>query len=323
MLKEPNDNNGANHSVKRVKSQVVVRPNPIRIEFEVTNFCNARCEFCPRFNVKHFGLMELEPFQNMIIKLKKLKKNLWINQQGEGNRPIIVFGGYGEALLHPKIDSFISFTKEQGFQTELITNCSILDERNLKRLNDSGLDQLSISLHTLDPKVNKQIGGLDDVIPNVKRALEFFDNKEIDIQIWRVAKLDGTNYVDRDEDQAYKKMLSVYKKRIPVFGPTPAWNRGGQFESKYYSVVRDSKDIRCHILYFTLSISFDGDMVMCCCDFSTKAVKLAEHWNFDFKKIQEKIIYLTENPPKMCLKCRRPKVNYLDNIDINATVLVP
>jgi hypothetical protein len=49
---------------------------------------------------------------------------------------------------------------------------------------------LAISLHTLDKDINKKVTKLPDVIPVIKKALKYFDDKEIIIEIRRVCNLD-------------------------------------------------------------------------------------------------------------------------------------
>jgi organic radical activating enzyme len=279
-------------------------PEPLRVEFELTNHCNACCEFCPRFNIKEYGLMNLERFSQNIKKLKIAKQEMWLTKNYPFfNFPTIVFGGYGESLLHPQVFEFIAFAKKEGFKTELITNGKLLSLENCNKIIQSGLDQLSISLHTLDNDLNEKIMRIKDTLPIITQALDFLDDKEIRIEIWRVAKLNGELYDDSD----YSSFLSKYSKKIPVLGPTPAWNRGGQFDSSYYGIVEDSKDIRCKTAYFTINFSFNGDVILCCCDFSTKKMILSEKWDFDYLKCQQARLRAIKNPYEMCNKCRKPK----------------
>jgi len=300
-------------SINKTKLQ----PNPVRIEFEVTNHCNAKCEFCPRYNIKKYGMMDFNKYKKFILNFKEIKNDLWINKlkKIKTDYPIIVFGGYGESLLHPKIFKFIKFAKINKYKTELITNGLLLTEENCKKIYNAGLDKLCISLHTLDPKINKRVTSLKNVIPVITKALKYFDDKKINIEIWRVSKSNGEEYDKNESTDAYNFFLSPYKKNIVVLGPTPAWNRGGQLKSKYYPIAKDPGGIiRCQIMFFTLSISFNGDFVLCCCDFSTKNKLLAKEWNFNFSKVQNQIIKLQKKVPAMCLKCRRPKINYLKKL---------
>ncbi|MBN1792130.1 radical SAM protein [Candidatus Woesearchaeota archaeon] len=293
------------------EKMVLTKSEPIRIEFELTNYCNASCEFCPRFNIADYGFMELEQFSAMIAKIRDIRQGLSVFQHNPSlGFPHVVFGGYGEALLHKDFPEFISIAKVNYLPTELITNGALLTLENCKRLVTSGLDKLSISLHTLDSKVNEQIMNRADTKETVRSALEFLDDFPIGVEIWRVGRLDGGRYDLNEDADAFKRFLSPFKKEIPVLGPTPAWNRGGQYQSTFYPKVRDSEEVRCHTLNYSLSVSFNGDLVLCCCDFSLKSVKLAENWDFDFATIQKKVEYCQQNPPQICQECGKPKDTY-------------
>jgi hypothetical protein len=292
-----------------------------RIEFEITNYCNAKCIFCPRFNIKNFGVMDLKMFKKFILQIKEKTS---ITRQKNFDKfhsfPMIVFGGYGEALLHPNIYEFIDYAKKNNFKTELITNGLLLNKKNCIILEKAGIDKISISLHTLNPVINAKITGLNNVIPIVKRALLYFESKNTEIEIWRVANLDGKNFSENPKDNDYNSFLAPFKKKILVLGPTPAWNRGGQYDSKFYPIIKDSQEIRCKLMLHTLNISYNGDMVLCCCDFSRKSCILTSRWKFDRKKIQNKLRYYQKNPPLICINCRRPKADVSESDSIHELV---
>lgn len=288
-------------------------PEPLRIEFELTNYCNANCFFCPRNNITSFGYMKKGKFENFLNKLMLFKKNMWLNKKYDMNSPVIVLGGYGEPLLHPDIFSFIEIAKKRNFIVELITNGSLLETETVNQLIKYKLDKLSISLHTLDKRINKKINGLEDVIPKVKNALNILDESDIAIEIWRVCNFDGSNFIENDKKE-YDLFLSKYKKEIPVLGPTAAWNRGGQYNSTYYSLVQDSDLIRCQTSFFNWSISYNGDAVLCCCDFSLKTTVLAKEWKIDLLKLQNKLYKIQTQVPNICKRCRKPKDNMFQKL---------
>lgn len=143
-------------------------PEPLRIEFEVTNFCNANCIFCPRFNIKKNWFMDLGEYKKFILKFKKIKKNLWIDKYfPQLNLPVIVFWGYWEPLMNKDIFEYITYAKKHWFSTEMITNGYLLTKDNCKKIVASGLDKLAISLHTLNPDINKKIMWISDTIPTI------------------------------------------------------------------------------------------------------------------------------------------------------------
>ena len=249
--------------------------------------------------------MDLNKYKEFIEKFTKIKESLWLNKQFQNNKsPVIVFGGYGESLKHPKFFEFVQTAKKEDYKTTLITNGLLLTEKNCEGIIESGLDKLAISLHTLDRKINKKIMGIDS-LSKIEKALYFFDKSPLEIEIWRTSRFDGKPYNYKETPEDYSNFLSNYGKSRLVLGPTPAWNRGGQFNSDFYPVVHD-KGIRCQRAYFTLNVSFNGDFVPCCCDFSTKANLIAKEWDFNFEKVQKNLTYLINHPSEMCRSCRKP-----------------
>jgi len=97
---------------------------------------------------------------------------------------LINFGG-GEALLKKDIFELVRYCKDKGFRTNIATNGYIIDEDMAKRIADSGLDSVNISLDSLDEKVHDYLRGVPGVFRNVMNAIEYLDkycsNFEIEI----------------------------------------------------------------------------------------------------------------------------------------------
>jgi len=155
---------------------------------------------------------------------------------------------------------------------------------------------------------------LPNTIPIIQNALHYFDDKNIDIEIWRVSNFDGTPFDISESNNLYKTFLSIFSKDIKVFGPTPAWNRGGQFAANFYTKTKDSDRVPCQTSYFTWNIGFDGDFILCCCDFSKREMVLAKNWNFNLRNIQKKISNFQYNLPIMCINCRKSRNTFYDDI---------
>jgi len=63
----------------------------------------------------------------------------------------------GEPLLHPKYFDFVKFSKYRGLYVNSPTNGTLLTERNVKRLKESGIDSVSVSIDSLDPEVADKV----------------------------------------------------------------------------------------------------------------------------------------------------------------------
>jgi MoaA/NifB/PqqE/SkfB family radical SAM enzyme len=113
---------------------------PERVYFEVTNYCNFDCAFCPSGRLAR-------PREHMDLDL--FKKGIDdIVQDRVTDR--IGFHVLGEPLMYPHIYEAISYAHAQGLHTELSTNGSLLTPARIDGLAAAGLDMLGISAQMLD-----------------------------------------------------------------------------------------------------------------------------------------------------------------------------
>ena len=68
------------------------------------------------------------------------------------NPPVIFFGGFGEPLSHPDIFTWIRRAKSIGCRVEAITNGTLLDYETSRRIVESGLDFLWVSIDGATPE---------------------------------------------------------------------------------------------------------------------------------------------------------------------------
>ena len=112
----------------------------IKVYFEVTNYCNFRCDFCPIDESRRRG-------KHMDYAL--LTKGI-DDVDREGIADTIGFHVLGEPLLYPRVHDAISYANGRGLRTELHTNGSLLSEDRINMLHDAALDKLVISLQVVE-----------------------------------------------------------------------------------------------------------------------------------------------------------------------------
>ncbi len=131
---------------------------PVTMDIEPTTGCNFRCTMCqvssPNFQSKN---MEIETFQKIIRENKQLIK--------------IKLQGMGEPLVNKYLFDMIKFAKEFGVGTEIISNGSLLNEKNINFLLDNKLSKLTISIDGATKKTFESIrvkSNFDTVVKNSK-----------------------------------------------------------------------------------------------------------------------------------------------------------
>ncbi len=113
-----------------------------KVYIEPTVSCNLDCITCFRNAWDDpDGKMSDETFSAILESLKKLNPI-----------PSVYFGGIGEPLFHPRTLDWVKQVKALGVKVELITNATMLTEKITRRLIDSGLDVLWVSLDGASPE---------------------------------------------------------------------------------------------------------------------------------------------------------------------------
>ena len=78
----------------------------------------------------------------------------------------------GEPLLRPDIFQLIKHASGKGMTTHLATNGLLLTPENIRALLASGLDAISVSLDSVDPKIHDQMRGQKDAFKQMTANLK-------------------------------------------------------------------------------------------------------------------------------------------------------
>ncbi len=122
-------------------------PIPSWIELSLIDVCNRKCVFCPKSDPTIAPDTHQKMNMNLINKLtSELKK---INYKGS-----VVLCGYGEPMLHKNIYEISRKLAEASF-VEIVTNGDTLNKDKIKKLYDSNVNKLLISLYDGPEQVKK------------------------------------------------------------------------------------------------------------------------------------------------------------------------
>lgn len=151
---------------------VLTEAFPSQVTVNITEVCNLACIHCPHPVFKlseHYKARYLEPELN-----KKLV------DECKGRTKFIRYCAEGEPLIHPHAYDMIQYAVESGTFTTLTTNGTIMNERRTRKLLDSGLHMVDISIDAFRDKTYSQIrvnGDLKVTRENVLRLLEWSKGK--------------------------------------------------------------------------------------------------------------------------------------------------
>lgn len=244
-----------------------------KVYLEITNVCNLNCSFCIG-NTRPKKFMDFGEFKEILKKLKPHTNYLY-------------FHILGEPLMHPEINKFIDYAKEENFSINITTNGYLID----KIANNPNIRQINISLHsfnenngiTLNDYLNKVFNSVDKLIENktyislrlwinskYHNEMEFYINNRYDV------KIDLTNH--------YKINDHLFINPFHEF----IWPN---LNNDYYNEFGS-----CYALKDHIGILVDGTIVPCCLD--TKGIiNLGNIFENDLEDIfkQTKVINMLKN----------------------------
>ncbi|OQA58387.1 MAG: Antilisterial bacteriocin subtilosin biosynthesis protein AlbA [Candidatus Omnitrophica bacterium ADurb.Bin277] len=116
---------------------------PEQVVIDVTNRCNEKCVGCWLYS----PLLKKRPAAGWLkqeLAFPETKK-LIASLKKLGTKEIRFTGG-GEPFLHPQIMEFIGLVKSSGMRCAVTTNFSLINNGKLKKLIESGIDELTVSL---------------------------------------------------------------------------------------------------------------------------------------------------------------------------------
>ncbi|MCS6994532.1 MAG: radical SAM protein [Anaerolineales bacterium] len=133
-----------------------------KVYIEPTVACNLDCITCFRNDWEQpIGRMTGETFARILDGLKEFDP-----------LPDVYFGGIGEPLFHPKTVEWVAQVKELGAKVELITNGTTLTEKVSRKLVESGLDILWVSIDGASPETYADVrlgAELPTIVANLRR----------------------------------------------------------------------------------------------------------------------------------------------------------
>lgn len=149
-----------NYMERRTRSLMdsLVNRQILSLVVEAASSCNLRCTFCdphsgraPKFR-EQAGVMKEETWLKVLDDIRA-----YVAVRGQ--LAMIQFHGGGEPLLNKRLPAMIEQIKREGLArtTRIITNGILLDRAKATALIDAGLDEIHISVDTLDRDKYREI----------------------------------------------------------------------------------------------------------------------------------------------------------------------
>lgn len=194
--------------------------------FTLCDECILHCQMCHKWQKDIFIKPEREKMTFSDWKICALSLKEFAPENF-----VINFGG-GEVTTIPWLFDLVSFCHNLKFKTNIATNGFLIDETLVKKMGDSGLDFINISLDSLDEKTHNRLRGSNGVYAKVMNAIElihkYSKNTKISIcSIIMEQTIDGivelVEWAQKNEKISMIYLMAVMQPNNTL--PEPFWHR--------------------------------------------------------------------------------------------------
>jgi len=156
---------------------------PWKLQFESAGICNLRCIMCPQNHMKREkGFLKFEVFKKVYDEVRP---------------PYLNLTGIGEPMMNSDIFKIISYARKNGSYIKLDTNATLLDDKKIDNLLDTGIDIVSVSLDGMDKKTYESIrigANFETVIKNLRELVKRKKQRKSKTEIHMFLVLQKSNF---------------------------------------------------------------------------------------------------------------------------------
>ena len=259
---------------ERKRRKVEVSGHPYLLIIDPTNYCNLRCPLCPT-GVKKLGreqsMMSLDCFKRYFDPHVPFLFEVYLHN-------------WGESLLNKQTYDMIAYAQSRNVGTNLSSNLSALDDGDLDRLLDSGLEYLVVSLDGATEETYRKYrvrGKFDRVMHNMRELIRRRNARGLKHPVveWQfIVMRHNEHEVGRAEEIAEEYGVDLLRF-IPVGLPYDFANRkalqkewfptsmkgrveGAEHEEQTFG--QGYKPGPCFYLYRSMVVNSDGGVSPCC-----------------------------------------------------------
>lgn len=268
---------------------------PFSVSIEPTTSCNLRCPECPsglRQFSRNTGMLSFDFYKKIM------------NDLGDYLMYMILYF-QGEPYLNPEFFEFVKYAKKKRIYTATSTNAHFLNDENVRKTIESGLDRLIISLDGIGQEAYStyRIGGsYDKVIEGIKNVVkwkkdlksktpyiivQFLVLKTNEHQLDEVRQL--CRELGVDELQFKTAQIYDYKNGSPLIPSIDKYSRYRQKPDGTWE-LKGKLPNKCYRMWSSCVITWDGLVVPCCFDKDAK-YRLGDLKEKRFKKIWKSRVY--------------------------------
>jgi len=194
---------------------------PLDVICEISYLCNLACPTCFRWTAKpDEHELTAEQWKGVLAKLKA-----WL---GTFN---LTFTG-GEPFLRKDLLDIFKFASENGIVTGVVSNGSFIDKTLARKIVDSGLDGLALSLNSLKRHIHNETRGTNGSFDEVMTAIDNLkDRAGMRLSLsTTVVRENIDELVDMVEFVKSTGLYGIHFQPIMPASTLPTFNKEGEFK---------------------------------------------------------------------------------------------
>jgi len=287
------------YKFRKFPKEKIVSNFPIYVLIEPVSTCNIRCTMCfqidKSFTRKPFmGTMSMDFFKEII-------DDCYAN-----GTKAITLASRGEPTLHPKLPEMLDYVSNKFLEVKLNTNATKLDEKLIRKILETNVNELVYSVDESDEKKYEKIrvgGKFKEVVNNIKnfkkiRDSEFANNKT-------TTRISG---VLVNEDQDVKIITKFWKQYVDHVVFVKEQNRWDTYNNS-----PDGVQSPCTYLWERMYVWFDGVTNPCDVDYKSELTmgkldytknNIRKIWTSEFfQSLRKKHLHDERQTIKPCDRC--------------------
>ena len=133
---------------------------------KIVSGCFFKCKMCHFWKKEKKDTITFDMYKKVILDLKKINPSIQISLYG------------GEPLMRNDIYDFIKFAYDNGLETNLCTNGFLINNKVSKKLSDSGLYHMYLSIDGYTKKTHDSIRGINGSYEKIINAIKINSNNK-------------------------------------------------------------------------------------------------------------------------------------------------
>jgi radical SAM protein with 4Fe4S-binding SPASM domain len=304
--------------------KVLPLDTPFIIYIDPSSVCNLRCNFCYQSNHEDYIKIPGSQFVMPMSLYEIIIDDLY-------NFPVPVkvirLYGFGEPLVNVKFPEMVKYVKERFPNTKVdtTTNGILLHERLNKKIIESGIDRINISINGLSNEGYKKFCGKDvDFISLVKNITDLYKRKE---QCYIFIKINEACFQDEFDKEKFIEIFEPIADSINIEYPMKCWDNVDNLQMDsikgIYGQEVDQEIEVCPYPMYEMCVHSDGTVSACFLDYNKKLIigdatvsPISEIWNGKkLKAFQSMMLKKCRSLHPVCKNCQQLKFGACDNID--------